>query len=81
MDAFFNPRRTAARSTIERGIARGELRGDLDMEVVRDAILGPMLYSVLFRKADTIRLPGFPERLIDLLMRGIDMLWTEPDRW
>lgn len=71
MNAVFNPRRAAARMIIERGIARGELRDNLDIDLTLDSIAGPMLYSVIFNEGESIRSPGFPERLVDQLMRGI----------
>jgi AcrR family transcriptional regulator len=44
---FFDQRRIRARATIERGIARRELRGDLPIETVIDALYAPLWLRLL----------------------------------
>lgn len=46
-------RRAAARAVIERGIARGELRSDLDPETTIDALWGAVYYRRLVSHAPT----------------------------
>jgi len=55
------PRRAGAKQILEDGIARGELRTDLDCDAVLDAIYGPLYYRFLVthqpmssRYADTV---------------------------
>jgi AcrR family transcriptional regulator len=63
------PRRAAVRRIIERGMAHGELRPDLDTEAVLDAFYGSFLARVLLRHApidDT-----YVERLADTILDGI----------
>ena len=55
------PRRAAAKQILEDGIARGELRADLDRDDVLDLIYGPIYYRLLIthkpmsaRYADTV---------------------------
>lgn len=44
---YFKPRRLDSRHILERGISRGELRKDLDIELVIDLIFGPLFYRLL----------------------------------
>lgn len=46
---FFLPRRRSARAALERGIARGELAGDADLELAVDLLVGPVYYRLLTR--------------------------------
>lgn len=44
---YFNPRRLDSRRILERGVDRGELRSDLDIELSIDLIYGPLFYRLL----------------------------------
>ncbi|MDF2632219.1 MAG: transcriptional regulator [Caproiciproducens sp.] len=44
---YFNPRRLLARHILERGILRGELRKDIDIELSIDLIFAPLFYRLL----------------------------------
>ncbi|MEK4104274.1 MULTISPECIES: TetR/AcrR family transcriptional regulator [Paenibacillus] len=44
---YFQPRRLEARLLMERGVQRGELKDNLDIEVVTDLIYGPIFYRLL----------------------------------
>ncbi|KAF6631747.1 MULTISPECIES: TetR/AcrR family transcriptional regulator [Paenibacillus] len=44
---YFHPRRLEARLLIERGIERGELKENLDIELCIDLIYGPVFYRLL----------------------------------
>jgi AcrR family transcriptional regulator len=44
---YFNPRRLISRHIIERGILRGELRKDMDIELSIDLIFAPLFYRLL----------------------------------
>ncbi len=44
---YFKPRRLDSRCILERGISRGELKEDLDIELVIDLIFGPLFYRLL----------------------------------
>jgi AcrR family transcriptional regulator len=63
-------RRRETRGVLEQGIARGELRPDLDLDVVMDALYGPIYFRLLTR-----HLPldaAFADRLADHVLRGIN---------
>jgi AcrR family transcriptional regulator len=44
---YFNPRRLDSRRMLEKGIKRGELKKDLDLELCIDLIYGPLFYRLL----------------------------------
>ena len=44
---FLATRRDALAAVLERGVARGELRGDLDVELALDVLGGPLFYRLL----------------------------------
>lgn len=44
---YFKPRRLDSQHILERGILRGELKKDLDMELIIDLIYGPVFYRLL----------------------------------
>ena len=63
------PRRALMRTIWDRGVARGELRPDLDPDAALDLLIGPMLYPApdgactsrrgVCRRPWTVRLGGF----------------------
>ncbi|WP_043472477.1 TetR/AcrR family transcriptional regulator [Kitasatospora sp. MBT66] len=65
------PRREAARQVIRRGVAGGELRADLDEELLGDLLIGPILArSVLWDDSD-LDDPRLAERMVDALLDGV----------
>ncbi|MFN2594472.1 MAG: TetR/AcrR family transcriptional regulator [Actinomycetota bacterium] len=65
------PRRSLVRQILERGVARGELRDDLDLELVVDMLIGPIVFRRLISRDATSKSVEPPEGLIDTLDRGI----------
>jgi AcrR family transcriptional regulator len=63
------PRRQLMRTVWERGVARGELRGDVDPDSAIDLLIGPMLYRLLLGEE---RLSNeSADTLVDAVMRGL----------
>jgi AcrR family transcriptional regulator len=64
------PRRRAGVEILRRGQQNGELRADLDVELVNDIVVGPMLVRAVLRpEAD---LPeDLAERIVDTLLAGL----------
>ena len=62
-------RRAATQTLLQRGIDRGELRPDLDLDLAIDALCGPIWYRLLLQHAPLNR--EFAIALIDQLMAGI----------
>ena len=46
-DRFLNARRAALETVFDRGVRRGDLRSDLDMELALDVLAGPLFYRLV----------------------------------
>jgi AcrR family transcriptional regulator len=66
---FLASRRDAVGVILARGVERGEIRGDLDRELVLDLIYGPMLYRLLAGHAPVS--DAEVEKMIATLFDGI----------
>lgn len=64
------PRHAAAYAILRRGVERGELRSDLDLSLMLDLIVGPIIYRVLFGRTDIRQLPDVVPHYIDILLDG-----------
>ncbi len=66
------PRRAIMAEVLRNGIARGELRRDLDVELAIDVITGPWVYRLLISGGDTSMVLAIdPERLLDVVLPGM----------
>lgn len=65
---FVEPRRMVAMQLLERAMASGELPPDTDVDVLADALWGPILHRLLVSHAPIDR--GFIEKLLDLVLSG-----------
>jgi AcrR family transcriptional regulator len=65
------PRRRIAAELIRRGIARGELRADLDPELTIDLLVGPIIYRALISGAEFDAVRGMTERVLDEVLPGL----------
>lgn len=61
-------RREELRDVLERGIARGELPREVEVEVAADLLIGPVYYRVLV--AGEQPGPQYAERVVDSFLRG-----------
>src|SRR3954452_16583346 len=64
------PRREALGTLLRRAIERGELRGDVDLELMIDLFAGPAVYRMLITGGDTSRMFAVEEQL-DALFNGL----------
>jgi AcrR family transcriptional regulator len=67
-ERFLKPRRQEAYATLRRGIARGELREDVDMDLLLDSLYGPIYMRFLIRH-DKLS-PDFVDNLCKLVLSG-----------
>lgn len=67
-DRFMKPRRQEAYATLQRGIQRGELRKNVDMDLLLDSLYGPIYMRFLIRHRKLT--PDFVDRLCDLVLAG-----------
>ncbi|MEV6973323.1 TetR/AcrR family transcriptional regulator [Kitasatospora sp. NPDC093806] len=65
------PRRQAARELIRRGVAEGELRGDLDEEILGDLLIGPILTRSILWDGSDLDDPRLPVTMVDALLQGL----------
>lgn len=70
-EQFIKGRRAVTQKVLERGITRGELRPDLNLELVIDAIYGPIWYRLLLKHATLD--DAFAEELVNFLIVGIGL--------
>jgi hypothetical protein len=62
-------RRELVRAILDRGIARGELRPDVDPEAAIDVIFGPAMYRLLAGHAPLDARSA--DAIVDVAMRGL----------
>ena len=65
---FVEPRRRAVLGLLERAQAAGELSTDTDIEVLADALWGPIFHRLLVSRMPLDR--GFIDKLLDLVLAG-----------
>jgi AcrR family transcriptional regulator len=68
-ERFLWPRRREAYATLRRGIERGELRKDLDPDLLLDSLYGPIYMRFLIQH-DRLT-PEFVDRLCELVLDGV----------
>lgn len=68
-ERFLWPRRREAYATLRRGILRGELRKDVDLDLLLDSLYGPIYMRFLIQH-DRLT-PDFVDRLSALVLGGV----------
>ena len=64
-DHYLHPRRRSLGRAVERGIERGELRADTDVEIIGDLVSGPFLHRLLSGTE------GFDDELVDAIVGSV----------
>ncbi|MFE4666831.1 TetR/AcrR family transcriptional regulator [Streptomyces sp. NPDC056716] len=72
------PRRQLTRDVLSRGQQGGELRTDLDLELLSDLFMGPMLVRAVMRPDGDLP-PHLAEDIVDTLLSGLRPV-SSPDR-
>ena len=67
-ERFLWPRRQEAYATVRRGIARGELRKGVDLNLILNSLYGPIYMRFLIRHNNLT--PAFVDRLCELVLSG-----------
>lgn len=65
------PRRELVAGALRRGVERGELGEDLDVELAIDALIGPLIVRRMLGGPRTTFPRELPERLVDGALRGL----------
>ncbi|WP_026411233.1 TetR/AcrR family transcriptional regulator [Actinomadura oligospora] len=69
LDAFFNPRRATTAEALRRGIDRGDIRPDADIDLLLDMLASTTYYRVLFGHLPIT--PDLAESVISVIMAGV----------
>src|ERR1700688_1408376 len=73
-ERFLWPRRRQAYQTLQRGIDRGELPADSDLDLILDALYGPIYMRFLIRHAKLDE--NFADEICELVLKGFDTSTT-----
>ena len=65
------PRRRVVRIMLERARERGELRDDVDLELVIDMLAGPVIYRMLITGGDLVPAAARGPRVLATLLEGL----------
>lgn len=68
-EGFVQPRRAKVLEVVRRGVERGEVRSAVDPELVADGVVALLMHRFLVTGMEID--DGLPERVVDLLWRGI----------
>ena len=68
---WVEPRRQVAREIVRRAIKSGELRADLDPDVVLDALYGPFYHRLLVPYKNGVISDAFIDALVDTVFSGL----------
>ncbi|WP_330267392.1 TetR/AcrR family transcriptional regulator [Streptomyces griseorubiginosus] len=64
------PRRRKQLDILRRGQANGELRGDIDIELLNDLFVGPMLFRTIMLPGSALP-EGLSEQIVDSVLEGL----------
>ncbi len=68
-EGFVQPRRARVLEAVRRGVDRGEVRPDVDPELVADAVVALLIHRFLITGMELD--DELPERVVDMLWRGV----------
>ncbi|MGP3947198.1 TetR/AcrR family transcriptional regulator [Streptomyces sp. 7N604] len=69
-DTVIRGRRDAVYEVLRRGMATGEIRADVDLELLADLFTGPMLARVVLHEWQELP-EGLAERIVDTVLEGV----------
>jgi hypothetical protein len=67
-ERWLEPRRAATTGILERAIARGEIRGEADLQVLMDQLYAPIYFRLMMRHQPLEA--GLAESLVQNVMHG-----------
>ncbi len=70
---WVEPRRQLVRNILRRGIQGGELRPDLDPDIVLDALYGAIYHRFLIPYSDAVLSAEYIDSLISIIFSGVDI--------
>ncbi|MGW1836182.1 TetR/AcrR family transcriptional regulator [Streptomyces sp. BBFR2] len=69
-ETVIRARREALRAVLRRGMARGEIRADREVDVLADLFVGPMLARALIDEGQALP-EGLAEQIVDTVLEGV----------
>ncbi|WP_202638226.1 TetR/AcrR family transcriptional regulator [Bailinhaonella thermotolerans] len=69
LDAYFHPRRATTAKALRRGIERGDIRPDADIDLLLDMLGSTTYFRVLFGHLPIT--PGLAEDVVSVIMAGV----------
>ena len=66
--ALVEPRRGAFHEILSRGVRRGELPQDADLDLITDLITGPIIYRLLIERGEIADPMGYIRRVLDAVL-------------
>ncbi|GAA2044196.1 TetR/AcrR family transcriptional regulator [Streptomyces carpaticus] len=69
LDRFFHPRRATTAEALRRGIARGDIRPDADIDLLLDMLAATTYYRVLFHHLPLT--PDLAEQVVRTVLSGV----------
>ncbi|WP_405013635.1 TetR/AcrR family transcriptional regulator [Kitasatospora sp. NBC_01539] len=70
-EQIVRPRRAMARDIVRRGVEEGVLRSDLDIELLCEIVIGPILLRTVLWDEAPLEDPGLPEQMVDAVLNGV----------
>ncbi|WP_063774860.1 TetR/AcrR family transcriptional regulator [Kitasatospora azatica] len=70
-ERVINERRRMLREVVERGMANGEFRADLDSALLAEMLVGPMLLRAVIYDDSPLDDPELPALIVDTLLEGL----------
>ncbi|HEY1722377.1 MAG TPA: TetR/AcrR family transcriptional regulator [Magnetospirillaceae bacterium] len=68
-ERFLAPRREKGRLALQKGIASGELRADIDIDIALDALISPFFFRLLWRTGTFDQ--AWTDRMVETVIRGL----------
>ena len=69
VESVIGPRRAMVRTVLSRGVVEGALRPDLDIHLLADILVGPIVLRKILRELDASS-DDLPDRLVEALLDG-----------
>ena len=70
-EQVIEPRRERMRQLLARGVAQGEIRGDVDLDLLGELVIGPMLSRTMLRPGAPLEDPNLSAAIVDTLLQGL----------
>ena len=70
-EKVIEPRRARMRKLLTRGVESGEIRGDVDLDLLGELVIGPMLSRTLLRPNAELDDPTLSATIVDTVLQGI----------